>query len=156
MMSATLTTVMRQNVSATLTTVMRQNGWRLGTLHLPVFSLKMNLWVLGLLTAAVRQVFCVFLFLTGVSLFGTIIAQTNSIILQLSREGLELANRLERYTSFMRHYRYANGTRRGRPCCCAEHPWTHLSYYDGSVYCLGAECRNGRTKLIFNFHPQDY
>ena len=71
----------------------------------PVFSFKMNLLSPE---ASVRQVFCVFLFLTGVSLFGTIIAQTNSIILQLSRDGVELANRLERYTSFMRHYRCKN------------------------------------------------
>ena len=51
------------------------------------------------------QVFCVFLFLTGVSLFGTLISQTNSIILTLSRDSLDLACHLERYTSFMKHYR---------------------------------------------------
>ena len=55
--------------------------------------------------AILSQVFCVFLFLTGVSLFGTLISQTNSIILTLSRESIDLASHLERYTSFMKHYK---------------------------------------------------
>ncbi len=36
--------------------------------------------------AQISQVFCIFLFLAGVCVFGTIISQTNTILMEMNRE----------------------------------------------------------------------
>ena len=45
------------------------------------------------------QVFCIFLFLVSVSLFGTIIAEVNEIILHLQSKSKGLENVLESYVA---------------------------------------------------------
>ncbi len=51
------------------------------------------------------QVFCVFLFMAGASLFGTMLSQLNEILQNMSRESRELGDHLERYISFMSEYK---------------------------------------------------
>ena len=52
------------------------------------------------------QIFCIFLFMAGASLFGIILSELNTILQNVSRESRELSDHLERYISFMAEYRY--------------------------------------------------
>ncbi len=43
------------------------------------------------------QIFCVFLFMAGACLFGTIVSNTNTVLTEIGREATELAGRMEGY-----------------------------------------------------------
>jgi hypothetical protein len=45
----------------------------------------------------VLQVFCVFLFMAGVCVFGTIVSNTNTVLTEIGREAAQLAERMEGY-----------------------------------------------------------
>ena len=47
------------------------------------------------------QIFCVFLFLAGACVFGTIISNTNTVLTELGREAAELAERMEGYQALI-------------------------------------------------------
>ena len=51
------------------------------------------------------QVFCMFLFMAGASLFGVLLSQLNDILQNMSRDSRRLGEHLERYISFMGEYR---------------------------------------------------
>ncbi len=52
-----------------------------------------------------EQVFCVFLFIAGASLFGVLLSNLDEILQNMSRESRRLSDYLERYISFMSEYR---------------------------------------------------
>jgi hypothetical protein len=51
------------------------------------------------------QVFCVFMFIAGASLFGVLLSELDEILQNMSRESRLLSDHLERYISFMSEYR---------------------------------------------------
>ena len=56
-------------------------------------------------SCAVPQIYCLFLFVTGACLFGTLISQLNDILQAMSRKTRALESHLEGYISFMSEYR---------------------------------------------------
>ena len=51
------------------------------------------------------QVYCLFLFVTGACLFGTLISQLNDILQAVNKKTRALESHLEGYISFMSEYR---------------------------------------------------
>ena len=51
------------------------------------------------------QIYCLFLFITGACLFGTLISQLNDILQAMTRKVRALENHLEGYISFMAEYK---------------------------------------------------
>ncbi len=60
-----------------------------------------------------HQIFCVFLFLAGACVFGTIISNTNTVLTELGREATELAERMEGYQALIGSCRSQSGPAAG-------------------------------------------
>jgi hypothetical protein len=54
-------------------------------------------WKTNVVTSVILQIFCIFLFLCAASLFGTIIAQVNEIVADLTTKKKDLDRILESY-----------------------------------------------------------
>jgi hypothetical protein len=62
-------------------------------------------YVLCLNFLSLLQIYCLFLFLTGACLFGTLISRLNDILQAVNRKANALENHLDGYISFMSEYR---------------------------------------------------
>ena len=58
------------------------------------------------------QVFCVFLFISGACVFGTIISNTNTVLTEIGREASQLAERMEGYQILISSCRWYTGQNR--------------------------------------------
>jgi hypothetical protein len=69
-----------------------------------LLQLLPSLHLENIITTPTAQVFCMFLFMAGASLFGTLLSQLGDILQNINRESRNLSDHLELYISFMSEY----------------------------------------------------